>query len=292
MNEIESIESGETQTQQNTIQKSEVPMDIETTQSGEPIRSQVLPTVDPPERPVLRAKGAFRLTPRENELLEFVLDQKFASTQVLYFRFYQGEGSRGPRYAQERLRLMEKAGLLRPERIFTERENSYLLTGLGQSLLQGRTPSRRLQAPAQSIDIRVFEHDRRITWVRACREKEGKCQAWRSERRIQAEFSQGEGARRLVRQYLPDAIYTNKLGGKVALELELAPKTRKRWTEKIQKLREVMRSSPEIFERVLYVPCSKAVQDTLLELTRPYGDLFRVQPFSELVPVTVFSGGV
>lgn len=240
---------------------------------------------------------SFRLTTREYELLEFVLDQKFAGTQLLYFRFYQGEGSKGPRYAQERLRLLEKSGLLRLARIFTERENAYLVTPQGQALLQGVHPERLIQEPATSIDLRTFEHDRRVSLCRAVREKEGSATSWRSERRLKQEFAHRTHDYRIAREFMPDAIFTNQKGGQVAFELELSPKTRERYAKKITRFVQVMRSSHSgnsagLFSRVLYVPCSKSVEATLNELTRPYGDLFRVQPFSELVPATLFQGGL
>ena len=239
----------------------------------------------------------FRLTTREYELLEFVLDQKFAGTGVLYFRFYRGQGSKGPRYAQERLRLLEQGGLLRSARIYTERENAYLVTPQGQALLQGRHPERLVQEPASSIDLRTFEHDRRVSLCRAVREKEGSVTDWRSERRLKQEFAHRTADYRIAREFMPDAIFTNQKGGQVAFELELSPKTRERYAKKITRFVQVMRSSLSggtagLFARVLYVPCSKSIQDTLSELTRPYGDLFRVQPFSELVPVTLFQGGL
>lgn len=258
-------------------------------------------TYEPSQRELgkaIREESHFRLTAREYELLEFVLDQKFAGTQLLYYRFYQGDGSKGPRYAQERLRLLEKSGLLKCVRIFTERENAYLVTRKGQAILQGRYSERRIQEPADSIDLRTFEHDRRVSLCRAVREKEGSVTAWRSERRLKQEFAHRTPDYRIAREFMPDAIFTNQKGGPVAFELELSPKTRERYAKKITRFVQVMRSSLSsggtagYFSRVLYVPCSKGVHDTLSELTRPYGDLFRVQPFSELVPVTLFQGGL
>jgi len=236
----------------------------------------------------------FRLTSREHELLEFILDQKFAGTQALYFRFYQGPGSTCPRYTQERLRLLEKGGLLKAVRIVTERENYYLVTAQGQGLIQGRHPERLIQEPADSIDLRTFEHDRRVSLCRAVREKEGSVTEWRSERRLKQEFAHRTADYRIAREFMPDAIFTNQKGGQVAFELELSPKTRERYAKKIARFVEVMRSgaSPGLFSRVLYVPCAKSIQDTLCELTRPYGELFRVLPFTELVPATLLTGGL
>jgi len=239
-----------------------------------------------------RPRLGFQLTERERELLEFVLDQKFAGTSQLYYRFYQNGASRSPRYAWERLSLLYKHGLLRAERVYTERETYYQASGVTQRLLQGLNPNRLIQEPPESIDLRFFEHDRRITWCRAVAEKSGKVREWRSERRLKQEFAQAQPDHRIAREFMPDAIYRNHQGGQVALELELTPKTPERLAKKISQLVQAMRNPAPLFSRVLYVPCSRPIQERLENLTRPYGELFRVQFFSELVPQTVFSGGV
>ncbi len=223
----------------------------------------------------------FRLTTREIDLLEFVLDQKFAGTDALYIRFFQGEGSKSPRYAVERLQLLSKCGFLRPKRVYTEPKSYYLATDLAQTTLQSLRPDRTISEPPTEIDFRTFEHDKRVTMCRASREKKGEVKEWLSERRLKQEWTAANGYR-LSREYMPDAIYTNGAGGRVAFELELSPKTRERHVKKVSRFLEVMRHMDGAFSRTLFVACSKPVYEMLLSVTRPYKE-FKVTRFEEIV---------
>lgn len=224
----------------------------------------------------------FRVTPREIELLEFVLDQKFASREALYLRFYQGKDSKSPRYAVERLQLLSKYGFLRPQRVYTEATTYYLALPLTQHTIQSLRPDRTISEPSEIIDLRTFEHDKRVTMCRVYREKKGEIRDWISERRLKQEWTAANGYR-LSREYMPDAVFTNRTGGRVAFELELAPKTRERYAKKVSRFLEVMRSGGGPFTRTLFVACSENVYQMLLSVTRPY-DEFRVLRFEEVVP--------
>lgn len=232
----------------------------------------------------------FRLTTRETELLEFVLDQKFASSDALYFRFYQGKDSKSARYALERLQLLSKHGFLRPQRVYTESKTYYLASPMACDLLQSLRPVRVISAPSENIDLRTFEHDKRVMLCRVHREKKGEVREWLSERRLKNEWTAANGYR-LSREYMPDAIYTNRAGGRVAFELELSPKTRERHAKKVSRFLEVMRDKNGAFSRTLFVACSEPVYQMLLSLTRPYSDQFRIMRYEEIVTSNGRKGG-
>lgn len=223
----------------------------------------------------------FRLTAREIELLEFVLDQKFAARNVLYLRFYQAKGSKSSRYAEERLQLLTKHGFLHAKRIYTEPMIVYLASDLAHSIVASLRPERTVSKPTLEIDLRTFEHDKRVTLCRALREKNKEISNWLSERRLKQEWTIANGYR-LTREYMPDAIFTNRAGSKVAFELELAPKTRERYAKKVSRFLEVMKSPDGAFKRTLFVACSEPVYQMLLSVTRPYPE-FKVSKFSEIV---------
>jgi hypothetical protein len=75
-----------------------------------------------------RVQLGFRLTGRELDLLEFVLDQKFAGIDAMYQRFYAVENSKSQRYAAERVQLLRRHGFLRAENVYTEPKLFYLTT--------------------------------------------------------------------------------------------------------------------------------------------------------------------
>ena len=228
-----------------------------------------------------KAGLGFRLTSRELELLEFVLDQKFAGLDALYQRFYASEGSKSTRYAAERIQLLRRHGFLRAENVYTQPKLFYLATPLAKDVLQSQRTGRRQLDPIESIDPRMFEHDWRVTLCRAYREGAGLAREWVSERKLKAEWARLSG--KLSREYCPDAIYTNRRGEKVAFELELAPKTRERHAKKISRFLNVMQNSAGAFRRTLFVACDPGVQATLESLVRPYPDEFKVLNFDQVV---------
>ena len=230
-----------------------------------------------------------RLTERETELLEFVLDQKFANREALYVRFYQGVASKSSRYAYHRLHLLCNHGFLRPIRVYTEFCYFYLASPLAYTTLQALRPHRTLSMAAESIDYRTFEHDKRVMLCRAAREKSGQAKHWLSERRLKQEWI-FENGYRLAREYMPDAIYTNSKGGQVAFELELAPKTRERYMKKVSRFLEVMQNPEGAFQRTLFVTCSEPVHRMLLSVTRPYPETFKVMRYEEVIYPTFKKG--
>jgi len=231
-------------------------------------------------------KVGFRLTQREVALLEFVLDQKFASIDALYPRFYAVGESDSTRYAAERLQLLRRHGFLEATRVYTSPKLFYLASPLARDVLQAQRPDRRLLDPISSIDFRTFEHDWRVTLCRVAREKSGHARDWVSERRLKAEWARYSGV--LAREYCPDGIYTNRRGEQVAFELELAPKTRERMSRKVTKFLDAMRhgSASGPFQRALFVACSPQVQKQIEGLVAPYPDQFRVMASAELVDGT------
>ena len=223
----------------------------------------------------------FRLTSRELDLLEFVLDQKFAGIDALYQRFFTSDSSKSTRYAAERIQLLRRHGFLRAENVYTQPKLFYVASPLAKDVLQSLRPGRRQLDPIESIDARTFEHDSRVTLCRAHREGADIAREWVSERRLKAEWAGALG--KLAREYCPDGVYTNRRGEKVAFELELSPKTRERHAKKISRFLDVMRDSGGAFQRTLFVACDPGVKATLEGLTKPYPEQFKVLSFEQVV---------
>jgi hypothetical protein len=92
--------------------------------------------------------------------------------------------------------------------------------------------------PLTEIDVRTFEHDRRIVEARLALERLGRAVNWAPERRLKSELALNMG---LPRQYQPDAIYWNKLQEPMAFELEVSVKGKDRYADKIRKYVDVIR---------------------------------------------------
>jgi hypothetical protein len=223
----------------------------------------------------------FRLTDRELEVLIFVLEMKFASVEALYRRFFRSKDSSSNRYAYERLNLLRKHGYLTPIRIHTEAVTYYVATRLARETLQGSFVDRCFVKPPPGIDVRCFEHDKRVLTCRVEREIGGNARDWTSERALKHDWT--KATNNLAREFMPDAIFTNRRGERVAFELELSPKTTDRYLRKVQQFAQIVSIPEALFHRVLFVTCSRWVRETLTRLCRPYGDAIFVVPYEEII---------
>ena len=133
---------------------------------------------------------SLRLTERDYEILHFLFDQKFASLEALYYRFFDGRKSMHelpPReffVARQRLGLLKHGGLILSQRVYSEAKSVYLLSRLGLKALQGKLPEVAYASAIQEVDFRNYDHDRRVNLVRVALEREKKAWNWISERRI------------------------------------------------------------------------------------------------------------
>ena len=98
------------------------------------------------------ARGvSLRLTERDYEILHFLFDQKFASLEALYYRFFDCRKSLHelpPReffVARQRLGLLKRGGLILTQRVYSEAKSVYLLSRLGLKALQGKLTRGRLR---------------------------------------------------------------------------------------------------------------------------------------------------
>ncbi|MFH1261894.1 MAG: hypothetical protein V1495_00385 [Pseudomonadota bacterium] len=222
-----------------------------------------------------------RITEREIEALRFTLEMKFASVEALYQKFFRQEGSSNSRYAYERVNLLRKNGYLRPVRIHTEGTVYYVATQVVADLLQAEHPDANIPRALAGIDVRTFEHDRKVLLCRVVRESIGKARDWTSERVLRQTWSLASGG--LPNELVPDAIFTNSRGERVAFELELSPKVTSRYFRKVERFSLVIHRQDGLFRRVLFVTCSPGVHKRLGEVCSPYKDSIFVVPFKEIV---------
>ena len=232
---------------------------------------------------VWMGKGSmkFKITEREEKILRFVLEMKFSSVDQMYEKFFEMEGSTSSRYAYERLQKLVKAGLLSTQKIHTEDKTYYLITQKGYKLIAQKLSEDSLVRPIKRIDSRYFDHDLYVLKCRIFREKTGHASHWISERTLKHQWAVLSGG--LSKIYMPDAIYTNKKGEKVAFEFELSTKAKNRYVDKVQKFAHLMKKAGSPFQRALFVAYKKSVFEFLTEATSPYGNVFLVVKYSDFV---------
>jgi hypothetical protein len=200
--------------------------------------------------------SGFELQARDYEILRFILEQKFASLEAIYFRFFdvrKVETDPLPKNlwtTRQRLSKLRASALLKTEKVLSSGKAHFLLTPFGHKVLTHHVSTLITIKPTKEIDFSLYEHDSRITMIRALTEARKKCTRWYSEKWLKASPIYIDNKYKYIfsKDIRPDAVFINSKGERIALELEMSRKGRRRLEEKIN----------------LY--------DDLLESRRRYGD--------------------
>jgi hypothetical protein len=223
-------------------------------------------------RPVKAGPG-FRLTDRDYQIFGFLLDQKFASLEALYFRFFDGRKIASDPLpenlyvARQRLGILKRASLLSTERVYSEAKSLYLLTPLGHHVFKMRRDTDAYAPTVQSVDFRNYEHDTAVTYCRVAIERMGKSMRWFSERRLRMHGFQIPGVgSELPSSIVPDGIFVSSKGERIAFELEYTHRKKSRYEWKISEYRSVMGGSRPLIHRVLFVAGNERVHRDLKDV--------------------------
>ncbi len=202
----------------------------------------------------------FRLMGRDVEILGFLLDQKFASLEQLYFRFFDVREKvtdplpPGLHVTRQRLQVLKRAGLITSQRVFSEARSLYLLTSRGFQIFRSRWPHEAFASAVRSVDFRNYDHDTKVNDCRIAIERTGKVMKWLPERRLrmkgfESEFSFSE----LPQELVPDGIFISSRGERIAFEIETTPRKKARYEEKRDAFLGVMRGPEPLLHRVFWV---------------------------------------
>lgn len=190
-------------------------------------------------KPKKRNLKPVRVTNRELELLKFLSVMKFSSFEVLWKRFYfelrDGTLSKSDVYADERISALLKLGLIKKSEITIYGMHLYTLSNRGFSFLEKILGPNVTPKPPASIDLKHFTHDFEVLLLRELLERNSKSFRWISERELlrgdlQFSFKKKFG---FEQSFAPDAILEFEESGLTAIELEISPKSKSRYQEKI-----------------------------------------------------------
>jgi len=246
-------------------------------------------------RPVGTGHGIL-LRDRDFELLRFINDMKFAPVDALFQSFFSRTYKKGPAksnlWAKERLEHLRREGFLKKVRTFYEMQSYYLVTEKGVNTLRGHYLQEEIPNHIEEIDARYYRHDLNILKCRVALEVEGRARDWESERRIRSrvlseivakyptyrERELRKGAIEAARFLIPDGIYTNKQGERIAFEFEENIKEPERYVAKIEGFIKQIQAARPDFRRVLFVASKVNVFSILDKLIRPHEklEIFRV----------------
>lgn len=220
------------------------------------------------------------LTERDFEILEFIMDMKFAGVEEVFEKFFKitlaNESAKSSEWARKRLCQLEKANFLKSVRSFSESTRYYVTTFKAYYALTQFNPEKFVGKLSGGFDQRTFLHDRGVLRARLHLESLQLVRVWMSDRKLKSSTELAGG---LSVQYVPDAIYVTPAGARVAFELEIAVKAKSRYQDKIKKYVQLMRSTNmqhKVFDRVQFVCAKDTVAKFLVKETRIYGELFEV----------------
>jgi hypothetical protein len=257
-------------------------------------------------RPVGTGHGIL-LRDRDFELLRFINDMKFAPVDELFRLFFERTYKKGPAksdlWAKERLEHLRREGFLKKVRTFYEMQSYYLVTEKGVNTLRGHFLDEEIPNFVEEIDARYYRHDLNILKCRVAFEVSGRARDWECERRIRSrvlsdvvaqyptyrERELRQGAIEAARFLIPDGIYTNKQGERIAFEFEENIKEPERYAAKLEGFLKMIQRPKADFKRVLFVASKVNVYLILEKLTRPYAELkaFRVNMLDTALKVSV-----
>lgn len=225
------------------------------------------------------------LSHRDLEVLEFIIDMKFASLAEVFEKFFSHVGSdqtvtSSTEWARKRLRQLEAAGLLGADYGIGLRERVYFATQKGYYAVNSISPEKMLVKPTGSLDLRTFVHDRELLLVRLEYERKYENLVWISDRKLR----QGQGPKLgFSARYVPDALVEIPGLGNVALEIEIAIKSKARYRGKIQSYVRTIRESrnrTDGLQKVIFRCLKKACFEAIKSECAIYQEMFEV----ELVP--------
>ena len=235
------------------------------------------------------------------------MEQKFASLEAIYFRFFDVRENQDDTLPKEfwvtrqRLSRLRNLALIKTQKVLSTGKAHFLITTFGHKVLQEKTQDVIKIKPTKEIDFSLFEHDVRITMLRALTEKRSKPELWLSDKWLKAGSVLIDGKHRFhfEKDLRPDAFIVNSKKEKIALEFEVARKTKSRIEAKIRMYDEMLDDSYrslsahanaeqfKIFDKVWFVT-TKAVTarflQKMIEQHSRHTMSYRVDLFDNIVP--------
>lgn len=214
---------------------------------------------------------SIRLTSRDYLLFAFLLEQGFLTLEAVYLAFFDSRKSPSepfPRHLEvtrQRLRLLEKRGFVLQVPVPMQSKGVYLLSRKGYQVLLQKLPERAFAPPPRVVDLSTFDHDKAITFIRIALENSKKAFLWYPEHRVRFEgFTHDR--HQLPKGLIPDGIFLNSKGERVALEVEPARKARARYERKLRDYRFSMMDG--LIQKVLYVTRRTDIAREILDAAR------------------------
>ena len=212
-----------------------------------------------------------RLQNRDYKILRFILEQKFASLEMIYLLCFdrrKNESEAWPKNlwtVRQKLSKLRSQGLLKTEKVLSSGKAHFLITPLGLRSLAAYFGKHFPIRPAKRIDFSLYEHDYRLSLVRISLERKGICRHYFSEKRIRsAPVPLIKNGFRFFKDLIPDGIFINKKNERVAIELEASRKGIRKVISKIRHYEDYLRGSYycpyPVLDKVWIVVTKKSIE--------------------------------
>jgi hypothetical protein len=223
------------------------------------------------------------LQPRDLQILSFILDMKFASKEDLALKFFWDHqaAKEKPSFlrARDRIYKLQLNKFIVPVKFQGESKNYYMGTWKAYYAVNKSEDLEIPCRPSKSPDYQNFHHDRYVLQARLHIEQTKKVRDWISDRRLR-HFPELAGG--LRNSQVPDSIFIDLTGKKVAFELEVTRKDNRLYLEKIKRYLQLIRNQ-KLVDQVYYVCLKENVKKLLSDSVKIYGDLFKVQTWTEFI---------
>ena len=228
---------------------------------------------------------AIHLTERDFLIIDFLNEMKFASASDVFEKFFKvtldGEIAKNDLWTKKRIYQLESLGVVKRTKAFHENTTYYLATKKGVTALRNTYPNKEVANQFNKFDLNTFHHDKTVLRARLYLESKNYATDWQSDRNLKQQTAINESG---LRSYVPDGIYTNPKGQKVAFEVEISQKARKCYQEKISKFIDHIEgrtTSKKLFDVVHFVCERERVFEILNEETQFYKLYFKVTRSSD-----------
>ncbi|RYZ88172.1 MAG: hypothetical protein EOP06_11440 [Proteobacteria bacterium] len=221
------------------------------------------------------------LTPRDFDVLKFVIEMRFATREELFRRFFEttlsGTKATSPEFMRRRLNELEKNGLLVKERNFVTHEVCFIGTELSQKILQEKYPHNFFPRAIKQMYWVNFIHDQLVLESRIEFERQLKIVEWISDHSLKSLCKKMFD---LDAKYSPDGVYRAPDGPRIAFELENSRKQKYLYREKIDKYAKILehrKYHPGMFRKVHFKCVTKSVFEIIKKEVDWHHDKFVVE---------------
>ncbi len=212
-----------------------------------------------------------RLVEKDLYCLRWLCEMNFGSVDQLWRAVWRRDESRSAKYAEERLRFLEKDGYIKRELMPGTKQRFFRCTKKGHDVLSQVRGD--VVPPIRKINFGQFDHDNFLIELRLEFEKTGAIKSFQSDRVLKAELFSGKNSRERSRyedyHMVPDAKMLAREGDVIWLEYDRTKKSYDRFKEKAYRLDDRLRAP---HHRLIWIVEDQGIFEMVKDLVSTFRD--------------------